>query len=258
MKIENYGVGERCAEAMRLLIECEQADALPTGIGRVVLLPIPTSRDGKHLTGSDVLLSEVTSDVGCGDLVVGYLIPKTDAEYIRSRGAAVCDVADDEQFLEENALITAIGTLGYLLSEYKSIPAQLRIGIVGWGRIGKALGRLLLFFGSKIRVYTSKELTRVALGGVGIESCDINYDHPTLDDLSSLDVLINTAPRSLSSCFSRGVIPDRVCVVELASGNNFEGVEGVIKLPSIPERSYPRSAGHAYFHAIQRFMREVF
>lgn len=258
MKIENYGVGGRCAEAMRLLMEWEHTAEVPDGIARVILLPIPTSRDGTHLTGSTRLLFEVLSDVGCRDLVVGYSIPDADTEYIRSKGALVCDAAADEEFLCENADITAIGTLEHLLSECDTVPSELCIGIVGWGRIGSALARILLFLGAKIRVYTSKELTRVELGGLGIESRDIDYEHPSLDDLASLDVLINTAPRSLSSAFEGGKVPGGVRVLELASGNNFEGVEGVVRLPSIPERCYPRSAGRAYFHAIQRYMREVF
>lgn len=258
MKIENYGVGGRCAEAMRLLMECEHAGDIPDGVARVILLPIPTSRDGKHLTGSNRLLREVLADAGWRDLVVGYSIPDGDTEYIRSKGALVCDAAMDEDFLAENAEITATGTLGHLLSECDTVPSDLHVGIIGWGRIGRALARMLLFFGAKIRVYTSKEFTRVELGGLGIESCAIDYSHPALEDIATLDVLINTAPCSLSICFEGGKVPDGVRVLELASGNNFEGVEGVVRLPSIPERRYPRSAGRAYFHAIQRYMREVF
>jgi hypothetical protein len=52
-------------------------------------------------------------------------------------------------------------------------------------------------------------------------------------------------------------VPVGTCVIDVASGNNFEGVEGVVRLPSIPEKSYPKSAGRVYFHAIQRYMREV-
>ena len=258
MKIENYGVGDRCTEAMRHLMEWEHAGGVPGGVERVIILPIPTSRDGTHLTGSDRLLCEVLSGVGCGDIVVGYSIPEGDTEYIRSRGAGVCDVAEDEEFTLENAELTAIGTLGYLLTESAHAPSSMRVGIIGYGRIGASLCRLLLFLGAKIRVYTSKEVTRVELGGLGVESHGINYECPELEDLSSVDVLINTAPRSLSTAFKGGRIPRGVRVIELASGNNFEGVEGVVRLASIPERYYPKSAGRAYFHAIQRYMREVF
>lgn len=253
MKIENYGVGERCAEAMRCLMSWN-----PDGVDKIILLPTPTSRDGIHLTGSEKLLREVLKDVSRGELVVGYSIPDADAEYIRSRGGAVCDVARDEEFLDENSKITVIGTLEYLLTNFNLVPSDMKIGIVGYGRIGRHLARVLLFFGAKIRIYTSKNLTRVELGKCGVESRVIDYTSPALEDLDEVDVLINTAPTPLGDCFMGGRIPSKLSVIELASGDNFAGIEGVIKLPSIPERSYPKTAGRAYFHAIQRYVREVF
>ena len=256
MKIENYGVGERCREVMRLLTEWASIEET-NAPGRIILLPIPTSRDGIHLCGSDKLLHEVVSEVDYGDLVVGYSIPSCDTEYIRSRGAFVFDAAADELFLEENAYLTALGTLEYLLSEHRCVPSDMHVGIIGYGRIGSALLRILLFLGAKIRIYTSKNLTRVELGENGVESRYIDYANPTLGDTADLDVLINTAPTRLGSCFDGGV-PCGIRVIELASGDNFAGVEGVVRLPSIPEKNYPKSAGRAYFHAIQRYMREVF
>ena len=253
MKIENYGAGGRCAEAMRLLMGVEH-----DSIKRVILLPIPTSRDGTHLTGSERLLRDVLGEAGRGDLVVGYSIPKADAEYISSRGASVYDVSGDEEFLDENAIITAIGTLEYLFCNFDLVPSDMHIGIIGYGRIGRHLARMLLFLGAKIRIYTSKNLTRVELGERGVERREINYGAPMLDDLGNLDVLINTAPTPLGACFADGRIPKGLCVIELASGDNFRGVDGVVRLPSVPEKSYPISAGRAYFHAIQKYMREVF
>ena len=254
MKIENYGVGERCAEAMRLLTEW--ADEVPTEAS-VILLPIPTSRDGIHLAGSTLTLDEVIAGVGGGDVVVGYSIPDEKKEYITSRGGRVCDVSLDEDFLDENALISAVGTLEYILSVSRRAPMDMHVGIVGYGRIGRHLARILLFLGAKVRIYTSKNVTRVALGRIGVETREINYDSPVLEDMGDLDVLVNTAPSPLGECFAGGKIPRGLCVIEVASGNNFVGVDGIVKLPSIPERSYPKSAGRAYFHAIQRYMREV-
>ena len=68
MKIENYGVGHRCAAVLSLLLSyCEQNP--PSGAVRIVILPIPTSRDGVHISGTDRLVSEVSSTVTEGDAV---------------------------------------------------------------------------------------------------------------------------------------------------------------------------------------------
>ncbi len=257
MKIENYGTGERCAETMRLLIDWSSKEKAP-GVERVILLPIPTTRDGIRLCGSEIVLSDILRDVGAGDLVVGYSLPNGATEYIASRGARLCDVAKDEEFLDKNAELTAVGTVEYLLTVSSRAPADMTVGIIGYGRIGGHLARILLFLGAKIIIYTSKNLTRVELGALGVENRGIDYSAPDLGDTDTLDVLINTAPTRLSACFPDGKIPPRLAVIELASGNNFAGVEGVVRLPSIPERSYPRSAGRAYFRAIERCMRGDF
>ena len=257
MKIENYGTGERCAEAMRLLIDRSGKESTP-GVERVILLPIPSTRDGVHLFGSEITLSDILRDVGVGDLVLGYSIPDSVAEYITSRGACLCDAARDEEFLDENARLTAIGTLEYLLTVSSRAPQDLTVGIIGYGRIGGHLARILLFLGAKIIIYTSKNLTRVELGALGVENRGIDYSAPDLGDTDALDVLINTAPTRLDGCFPDGKIPPTLEVIELASGNNFGGVVGVVKLPSVPERSYPKSAGQAYFRAAQRYMRGDF
>ena len=254
MKIKNYGVGERCAEAMRLL--AEWGGDLPDDVG-IILLPIPTSRDGVHLTGSTLTLHEVLTDVRPGEVVVGYSIPDGEKEYITSRGGRVCDVAGDEEFLDENALISAVGTLEYILSVSAKVPDDMHVGIVGYGRIGRHLARILMFLGANVRIYTSKNVTRVALGRLGVESREINYASPTLEDIRDLDALVNTAPSPLAECFHDNKAPRGLCIIEVASGNNFDGIDGVVRLPSIPEKNYPKSAGRAYFHAIQRFMREV-
>lgn len=254
MKIKNYGVGERCAEAMRLLVEW--ASDMPTDAS-VILLPIPTVRDGVHLTGSTLTLHEVLTEVQSGDVVVGYSIPNSESKYIAALGGRICDVAMDEEFLDKNALISAVGTLEYILSVSANAPEDMHVGIVGYGRIGRHLARILMFLGANVRIYTSKNVTRVALGRLGVESREINYDSPALEDIGDLDVLVNTAPSPLGKAFADGKIPRGLCVVEVASGNNFDGIDGVVRLPSIPERNYPKSAGRAYFHAIQRFMREV-
>ena len=242
---------------MRRLLALSADGGIPQGIRRILILPIPTARDKLHLTGTDKLVSEVLDGVGEGDLVVGYGIPAPDTDYINEAGALVYDGARDERFLSQNAEITALGALGYILTEIPKIPADLRFGVVGYGRIGRALVRQLLFLGASVRVYTSKNLTRVELGECGVECMPIFSTGEVLPALDTLDVLVNTAPTPLGDAFVGGVIPKGLRVVELASGKNFIGVEGVEYLPSLPDKMYPTSAALAYFEGVKRFIREV-
>lgn len=242
MNIETYGSGERLMHAARLSSSlCAK---------HLVLLPVPTTRDGMHVTGTDIPLTDALSNVASESTVFGYAIPESYKDKVEEVGARVVDLAEDEEFLLENAILTAIGAVGYLLTSSKRAIKGLHVGIVGYGRIGSSLTDLLLFFGARVRVYTSKMLTRVELGESGVESRLSDELYSGRGDIEELDVLINTAPRDMRTAFSDGKIPFGKRVLELASGKNFEGICGVEYLPGIPEKYYPESAGDVYYSAI--------
>ena len=138
MSIETYGTGERLRVAASL--------SVPFGIERrIILLPVPTTRDGVTVTATDIRLSEVISDVGENTYIFGYGIPSEISCAATGDGALVYDLSLDEEYLRENAYLTALGTLGYLLTGSSRQLCGMRIGIIGYGRIGKELLRLFLF-----------------------------------------------------------------------------------------------------------------
>ena len=253
MKIENYGVGKRSSEILRLFLLAQERGELPAGIERLMLLPIPTSRDKKTLTGTKLTLDEAFADIGCGDLVLGYAIPCKYSEMAKARGATVFDASEKEDFLEENARLTALGALGYILTETDREPADISFGIVGYGRIGRIIARYLLFLGARLKIYTTKDLTRFELGRLEVSTESTKEGKISLD---GVDILINTAPTRLDIGVSDGRLPHGVRIIELASGENFSGVDGIEALPSIPDRFYAKSAANVYYRAAKKYMTE--
>lgn len=249
MNIDNYGVSKRC-EIAKELVE-HAIDRL-----HLVFLPIPTSRDNIHVKDTHLLLSDVTDTVREGTLVVGYKIPCAVADEIIKRGARYLDLSLDEQFLLDNANLTALGALGYLLTSSPLAMPDMRVGVVGYGRIGRALVRSLAFLGARLKVYTTSRESAVALAECGIDVTQSGIECGGVRDFSGLDVVINTAPADMRASFADGKIPEGMRVIELASGENFKGIDGVERLPSIPEQMYPTSGGYVYFSAIKRFLRE--
>lgn len=241
MSIETYGTGERLRGAARL------AEAL--GAAHLVLLPVPSSRDGIHVTNTDIPLADTLCNAEGGSVVVGYGLPDGYKNAAQERSAAVLDLSLDEEFLLLNSRITAKGALGYILTTSRKTPEDMAIGIVGYGRIGSSLAEQLLYLGAKLRIYTSKPLTRIKLGEQGIESADSGGKL----DLAGLDMLINTAPMNMRKAIG-DKIPDGLRVLELASGNNFAEGTSIEALPALPERMYPESAALAYVNAIKRFI----
>ena len=241
MEILTFGVGER----LRIC-----ASALASGyVGdcRVVVLPIPTSRDKKTVTGTSTPLEDILCEVRCGTVVAGYGIPDSLGREIEDRGGVIYDALLDEEFLRENAELTALGTLGYILTELGRAPSDLKVGIVGYGRIGSAMARLLLFLGAYVRIYSGSSATLSTLSSLGIESRDYRTD----TDFSGLDLLINTAPSAIVTKRSAASLSG-AALIDLASGKYLDGIDGVVKLPSVPEVSFPVSAGKIYARCIGR------
>ena len=252
MNIRTYGADER------LVFCCEYLNSeRPRGIREMFLLPIPSSRlgDGEELL-RDVLGAGENKDTAPGEIaVVGYGIPKEIKERLSSFGALVVDVSLDEEFLLENAQLTAVGTVGRLLSDLNAAPCDLSIGIIGYGRIGRALLGLLLPLGARPVVFTGNDSVRLELGASGIATASYGTlrDCEVLHGIGDLDVIINTAPERM---ITDGAIMrlQNTKIFELASGDNFPEGINVIRLPSLPARAYPRSAGRCLAESVLRML----
>ena len=253
MKIENYGGGDRCLLAMRYLLLDERLSHIDD-IERIILLPIPSARDGVHITGTDKLISELLMDISPHDLVVGYNIPSEDKDVIIMSGGEFLDVALDESFMQENARLSALGALGFILTNIKTSPTDTKYGIVGYGKIGKRLSEMLMYLGGNVKIYSANNLTRLTLSGYGVDNSAYDKDAHTIPDIDEIEVLINTAPTPLEKTFPQGRAPSHLIVIDLASGDSFFGVEGVIRLQGIPEKFYRESSARIYYEAIMRYI----
>ena len=227
-------------------------NGLESRFRELVLLPIPTCASGsRRLTGGELDVDAALSSVGEGTLVAGYGIPADLALAAKMRGAAVADSALDEDFLRYNGELTALATLGIILTTECRAPRDLRVGVVGYGRIGKSLVRTLLYLGCPVKVYTSRPRVRLDLASYGIEV----EESLGSASLSGLDILINTAPAILFDNEAR--LHDSLRVIDLASGDCFPGCNGVERYPSLPARVFGESAGIAWGRSILRMLGEV-
>ena len=245
MTLHTFGVGLRqevCSEILKASPLTEKYDT-------VILLPIPSSRDKIHVTGTDVPIYDLLKLGGARTLIAGYGIPITFAKDAHLFGAEIVDVLCDERFLTRNAELTAHGTAGIILTENKNDVNDLKIGIIGYGRIGKFLSRILLFLGANVVVFSRREDVRLELGGIGIEAKGCEEISPKL----GLDILINTAPAKLICEEGAAALAEGGCkLIELASGEALPAVQGLLRLSSVPDKMYPISAGKIYAAAILR------
>ena len=239
MEIRHFGVGGRLSECKRLL-----AERLGDKGGRLFLLPIPSTRDNRYINGTSVVIEDIAMMLDSDSAVVGYNIPEKITDRAKSVGARVFDAGLDEDFLLENAELTARGTVGFILTHYKRDLSEMRVGVVGYGRIGMRLVRWLLLFGATLTVYTRRE-------ALALELCEAGISAKTVEegDFSKLDILINTTPKRQIE--ESDLDPD-TDIIDLASGISFDPSERLVRLASVPESYYPITAGRLYGEAAIR------
>ncbi len=219
-------------------------------IEKLYLLPIPSTRDKSTISGTNIYIYDVLDMLDESSMIVGYALPRDFVSRASAVGASVHDVSLDEKFLLANASLTAEATIGIILGTTTRALSDMTVGIVGYGRIGKQLTRLLLYFGSRVRVYTSNRGTLLDLSEQGLTTEVSDSDA----DLSGVDILVNTAPVRIFDTENPS-FPRDIRVIDLASGVNFPMLPAVERYPSIPAKMFPETAGVLWGMSIERFIK---
>jgi hypothetical protein len=249
MEIYTYGQDVRLKYCASML----SANPIPF-YERIILLPIPSTRNGITVSGTDESLSDITRTLLPNDALVCYELPADARKDAVERGASVVDLSHDEAFLEENAALTAVGTVGRILTEERVAPCGLNVGIIGYGRIGQHLLRLLMFMGARVRVFTTKSTLLHELQLLGISGADsLSIKDSPEESFTGLNILINTAPAEVIPEYARSALSG-VRVIELASGKNIPDGITYESFPSVPKLMYPESAGAAMYNSVIRML----
>lgn len=164
---------------------------------------------------------------------------------------AAIDLLKDETYITENAAITA--ECAIVLAE-QMVPLVLRgnpVLIVGWGRIGKHLARILRALGAEITVLSTSEAHRAEASSFGLRALQVQ-ELPA--SIAQFRVIFNTAPAMM--------IPKKLsekCVdclkMDLASKPGIEGND-VIHANGLPGIHAPESSGKLIAQTILRLIQE--
>ncbi|MDY3224598.1 MAG: hypothetical protein SOW84_01810 [Candidatus Faecousia sp.] len=161
------------------------------------------------------------------------------------------DLLRDPEYLAQNAAITAECALRIAGSLLPTVLTDSPALVIGWGRIGKCLGKLLASMGCSVTIAARKAADRAMAGALGLKAVDIPQI-PAI--LPGIRMLFNTAPalilnaEVLDSC--------RGCVkIDLASTPGLSGSD-VIFARGLPGQYAPESSGRQIARAVIRRIQE--
>lgn len=200
-----------------------------------LLLPIPTfNADGSIRGGGD--LQSILSVLPKNIIIIGGNLRNQSLDSYQA-----IDLLQDQVYVTENADITARCALKLLCECLPCTLKNLPILIIGWGRIGKCLARLLQANDALVTVYARKESDRAMLNALG-------YSTQDAIDPTSFRAVINTAPAVvLPNC------PKDIFKMELSSVLGIGG-EDVLWARGLPATHAPESSGKLIADAVIRLL----
>ena len=204
-----------------------------------LLLPVPSfEADGSIKGGGD--LKEILTQLPKTVTVIGGNLKRPElADY------EVWDLLDDPWYLARNAGITAHCTLELALAKLPVTLDRCPVLIIGWGRIGKCLSKLLHAMGACVTVAARKESRRVMIEALGYKSCGIEEIHP-----ERFRLIINTVPAMVLPS-----APGTALKMDLASVPGIGGRD-VLWARGLPGLLAPESSGYLIARVITQWLKE--
>ena len=223
-----------------------------------VILPLPASADGVRVhcplqTGDVFLRMTTLLDAVSHKRLFGGRLSESVRSIADQKGVQWYDYFESELLQLQNAVPTAEGAIEIAMHELPITLHGCGAAIIGYGRIGKALGSRLSALGANVTVYARNREQR-ALAEICHHTakpliCEEGKSRPS-DDFPNTRVIFNTVPGRILTRDILGKIPRNCLLVDLASAPGgidqvaanelgFKSVWGT----SLPGKCAPETAG---------------
>lgn len=206
-----YDCGSVCSTPEEALCGCD-----------TVILPLPATGDGVRVSmplGGEVItlagLAGMMASAGVRFLCGGKL-PKGFVTLCETRGIKVFDYYEREEFALANAIPTAEGALEIAMRELPVTVDGSSALVIGNGRIGKALSRILSALGANVTVSARRESDYEQIRRAGHTSAKTEKLLELFSE-KRFDMIFNTVPHTVLGEGELATIRPGTLIVDLAS-----------------------------------------
>lgn len=163
-------------------------------------------------------------------------------------GFQTLDLLTDPVYLAKNASITAHCAIKLALQALPVTLDRCPVLVIGWGRIGKCLARLLRNMGAQVTVAARKASDRAMLSALGYPAAEIGF---LADTLPGYRLIFNTVPAIVLPEHILSRCSEDCLKIELASQCGIAGAD-VIDGRGLPGRLAPETSGTLIAQTILR------
>ena len=166
------------------------------------------------------------------------------------------DIMKDETYMEDVAYLTAEGALAAAMMETPHTIRGASCMVIGWGRIGRALTRLLAGMGARVTVLSRRSAASDEIINAGARPEPTEMAAETLPGHS---VVFSTPPAMVLDAHALKYADKNAALIDLASPPYGIDLEFARQLglhawrePALPGRYCPQSAAKAIYDALIR------
>jgi dipicolinate synthase subunit A len=233
--------------------------------GDIVILPIPVSFDGENINmpydNQTLPITELLDKINPASLVFGGQIKPKLMQQLEEKGIAFRDYLKREELSVKNAVPTAEGAIEIAISETPITLHGSKCLVLGYGKIGKILSKMLFGIGAQTYVEARKYADLAMIEGHGYEPlalCELK------SRIGEFDVIFNTVPAMLLDAELLNNVKKDALIIDLASkpgGVDFKtakevGVK-VIWALSLPGKIAPVTSGTIIKDTIMNIIKEL-
>ncbi len=177
------------------------------------------------------------------------------------KGVKAYDLLAREDFAVLNAQPTAEGALCVAIKSYEKTILGSKILVIGYGRIGKALSKMLKAINAEVSVAARSSVKRAYIKSDG----NIPVDTHSLDSISGYDIVFNTADAPV---ITEEILKNSGCdtlIIDLASypgGVDFNAAEKLgftaFTASALPGQFSPMTAGEIIADTLVTILKEEY
>lgn len=217
---DGYKVYTYALENSEDLLNLETVEMCPTleealSNSKVVVGPIPLSSDRRRLSTpfgrNSVELEEFVEAMRDKHLIAGNIYIK---EELENAGVEFTDLLRREEFNVLNTIATAEGTLQIAMEETQRTVHGSNVLVMGFGRIGKVLAKMLDGIGAKVYCEARKDEDISWIKAYGYNPIHLNDLN---NELGKFDIIINTIPFQILDEERLNLVNKDVVLIDLAS-----------------------------------------
>ena len=225
-----------------------------------VVLPTPFSKDGIHITGTDITCKECIN-MCIGKTIFTGTISNNMKEEMEKNSIKYYDLMEYDDVAILNAIPTVEGAIKIAIEKTETTLSGSNCLVLGFGRIGKVLCKTLHGIGARIYCEARKASDLAQIKAMGYNDIDLkNLDK----HLSSFEYIFNTIPYLILDKNRLKKVKKNVCIIDLASspgGVDFEaakklGVTASLDL-ALPTKVAPLSSAKYLKQKIDEIIQEI-